>query len=221
MAETKKLHVLDNQLGIASGSTYGYRGVNLFYPFVSSAASVMGVDGAAIDTRFLEVRWNVRIEGNSNSFSGPVYMEWYLVKTAQVWANSGVNIPPSGMPVGLFIENAAVTAWGRPVGLNKVNGNVVKILKYKRKGFFPQPNSSVSPTTITNFAEYGGKIKFRFKGKKVFAQNPFQAFTSANHGGILRDKQYYLMCALRSSVAGSSTYNVLLRFDYSMYFKDI
>lgn len=221
MSETKKLHVLDNALGIGSGLSYGIRGVNLFYPFVSSGASVMGVDGVEINTRYLELRYNMSINGNSNSFTGPVYMEVYLVKSAQVWGSSGVMIPESGFPAGLFIQNAALTNWRRPIGLNKLNGSVVRVLKYKRKSFFPRPNTSVSPTSTSNYHEYGGKIKFRFKGKKVFAQNSFQAFTGANNVGILRDAQYYIMMKLTSSVAASSSYNVLCTFDYSMYFKDV
>lgn len=169
----------------------------------------------------MEMRYNVTIQSNVLTAASPVFMEIALVKSAQVWGDTSTAvIGPSSFPPNVWVQGG-VSTWNRPAGLNKFNGDAVRILKYKMKRFYPTPNASTTAGSITNYTMYAGKIKFPFKGKKVFAQNPFQQLTSLNHGGILRDKQYYLLVRLESAVASGSIYNIGVTYDTSIYFKDI
>ncbi len=220
MSETKKMHVQDIALGIASGNRVGYHAYSIMRPFTIVGTLPSAVDGNEILTRFLEVRWNLLIESTALVANGPVYLEMALVKTAQVWGTTSSNvIPPVDIPPNVWVMGGT-SNWTRPIGLNKFNGDAVKVIKYKRKSFYPNPNPLTTANVITNRLMYGGKWKIPFKGKKVFAQNPFSQFTSINHGGILRDKQYYLLMKVESTTSAGSAYNILLTYDTSIYFKD-
>lgn len=220
MSETKKLHVQDFVLGIASGSRVGYHANSIYRPF-TAGTSESGVIGNDIDVRYFELRYNVRLESNPLQADQPIFLEMALVRTAQVWGDTtSTIISPSGIPGTVWVQGGTST-WNRPYGLNKFNGDAVRVLKYKRKAFYPNTTNTATATAINNYKMWGGKWKMRMKGKRTFNINAFTGVSPATSGGVLRDNQYYLLVRLESTTAAGSTYNVSITYDTSMYYKDI
>jgi len=209
MSETKRLHFVNNFVGVATGQSADLSAINPFQPFQNGTLQNTVV-GNEIDVRYFELRYKLVHSALAEKLISPIHFRVTLLKTPNVWPLGTPTLPyiPSTSIPNIFITG------GVPLN-NKLDSNQVKVLYQKTitlRGITGNTNS-------TNYYRHG-KIKFRgLKGKKTF-MSVFPSNINTSLGNI-RQGQYYIMLQLIMAQNSTAADNVGLYYDWSMYYKDM
>lgn len=211
MSETKRMHYTNNAQGIATGVNYNTTALNPFQPFFNGELQ-NDIIGNEIDVRYFELRYYIyHTSSTVNDVAVPTFVRWTLVKSPQVWALGSPTapyIPETNMPFALRLGTGATM----PITNTKFNSNVVKVLWQKTIRLGPPP---FGPTNVRY-----GKIKPRgLKGKKTFMGAVGSNISNTN--GQIRQGQYYLICDMWTRNNATASNNILMTYDFSLYYKDM
>jgi len=209
MSETKRLHFVNNFVGVATGQSADLSAINPFQPFQNGTLQNTVV-GNEIDVRYFELRYKLVHSAAAEKLISPIHFRVTLLKTPNVWPLGTPTLPyiPSTSIPNIFITG------GVPLN-NKLDSNQVKVLSQKTITLRPITGN----TNSTNYYRFG-KIKFRgLKGKKTF-MSVFPSNINTSLGNI-RQGQYYIMLQLIMAQNSTAADNVGLYYDWSMYYKDM
>lgn len=187
---------------------------NPFQPFVSGDLQ-NNVIGQDIHVRYFEIRYHLRHIAQAEALSSPVYMRVTLVRTPVIWplgAPTAPYIPYGNIPSDVQVPTVSVGTF--PLN-SKWNSNIVKVLSSKTillRGY------TGNTAATTNFRV--GRVRLRgLKGKKTF-MTQYSSDVDLSLGRI-KQGQFYVIIELYTGNASSSTNNIDVRYDWSMYYKDM